>query len=854
MGLWWVLLVALGLCLGPACGGGSAEKGPDGELEAGLPDVTPGEVTELHSPREVTRRGPEVVDKVLPQAFVAQSEDQLPPGRDAMGRVGDLVLTNQHLTVVVGAAGHAKWGPFGGGILDLVPAGAQDRFQELFPLAGFIRGVRPESVAVLKDGSDGEAVVRVVGVDGPIPIIEAAIKMGFHGLEATVDYVLFEDSRFVEIRTTITNTTDMARKVPAGDGLVFADGGRLFGSQVGFDTDAVLAQSNLEFLGAETSEVSFLLVPSGASMAVALAEDELTPVLYDFEELGPGETRQVNRRLYAAPGRSIRVLERLWQDRGLALHPMEGRLLVDTEGYDFQRAFIALTRDDLFTGAVGPAPDGTFSFLAPPGIWGAQVAGEGLGAAATTWEAPAGEGVQGLELDPQDPGRLDVRVTGPDGETMPGRVSLQPGPEASTGAPLVAVIPTLDGEATFFVPEGAYTVLGSRGGDYSLCTVEVTVEAGETVAGECELARQIDTTGWVAADLHVHSEFSIDSEMPRESRVKAMIAEGLDFFSSTEHDVFTDFTDIIDEMGASGLFSSSVGNEVSLLFGHFNCLGCQGEGWSYMEASWVAFDEEGEVEGIKKAPEVWKLLREDFAATIIQINHPRVGTAYFDYINYDPALGPDALEPGLLDDNFDAIEVWNAKEDWPHLEGKTLPDWYGFLNRDLRPIATGNSDSHGLSQWVGQPHNLVRADSAAEKDVYGSLKQFRSQVTSAPFIDFTVNGEGLGAQVVPPASELELEFFIRVQAPTWAPLEKVRLVGNGETVEEWDVAQESGVVRLETSLLLTPQQDTWYHVAAWSLNGSLAPIYPGRSSMAFTNPIWVDLAGDGFSPPIPRAQ
>ena len=235
----------------------------------------------------------------------------------------------------------------------------------------------------------------------------------------------------------------------------------------------------------------------------------------------------------------------------------------------------------------------------------------------------------------------------------------------------------------------------------------------------------------------------------------------------------------------------------------------------------------------------------------MQINHPRDGQGYLDFVDYDPEVGPSSTTPGEFDLTFDAIEVWNSGDHWDHLENLTLVDWYSLLNRGYSKVATGNSDTHDADQWAGQPRNLVRIEGELIADsYYDSLLASGGQVTSAPFIEFAIEGQGLGSTVVPADPELALAVQVRVSASTWAPLQTVQLVGNGVVVQQWDVSAETGVVRLDADVEVLPEADTWYHVRAFDSNSDLAPVYPGRMSAALTNPIWVDLAGDGFDAPI----
>ena len=85
------------------------------------------------------------------------------------------------------------------------------------------------------------------------------------------------------------------------------------------------------------------------------------------------------------------------------------------------------------------------------------------------------------------------------------------------------------------------------------------ITAGMTTNVNAQIAKVIDTTGFVSADFHVHSIDSPDSETTREERVVSMLAEGVDFFASTDHDFRSDFQPDIVALGAT----SRAGGECS---------------------------------------------------------------------------------------------------------------------------------------------------------------------------------------------------------------------------------------------------------------------------------------------------
>jgi len=847
-------VLAAVLCLLGGCGSdgnkghGGEDAGPDAADVSDSAGPSLDSVLEMVGPEDAAGTE-EVSPAPLVSARIVESLDELLPGAHALGRVGDFILENEHLTVIIGKD-HARWGPYGGGILDLAPKGQEDQFIELFPLAGFLRAVKPETIEIASDGTDGEAVVRVTGTDGAVPLLDAAFNTIPLGIEVTVEYSLSQGARYLDVTTTVTNTGEADLSIPLGDFLSFADRGRVFGSVAGFDIEDILKQTAMEYLGSDGPEVSYLLVPeAAASMSLAFLENETNPVMYGFDVVEAGGSHSLSRRLYVGPGRCSAVLASYWEDSGTPLFPVNGSLAIETECYDFAAAWVLFMRDGLFSGAAGPDPDGTFEAALPAGNFSGTAQGVGFEPVSEEFEAQVGGGPAEVTLDPKDPGRIEVQVAGEGGASFPGRVSLQAGLDAEQSVPLLDVTASKDGAAQFFVLPGDYTVVGSHGPQWSLCKMSVSVAEGESASVSCEVKQEVVADGWMSGDLHTHSEYGIDSMLDRYLRVAILAAEGLDIFVSTDHDIFTDFTPVVEELGLTGTIIPVVGNEISQLTAHFNAMDCKADGWEYLEFEWMEFDENGEVVEPKPAPEVWQSLHDDFDAQFVQINHPREGTGYLDAVGYDPEVGPSSAKPGQFDTNFDGIEVWNADNDWPHMSTKTLPDWYSLLNRGISRTATGNSDSHALKQWVGQPRNVVKVDSPTKDDYFPALRAFRSQVTSAPFVDFTIDGKTLGETVVPVSPEQGVTVEIQVQAASWVPLDTILLVANGETIRKWPVPASTDVARFQVSEAVVLPADAWLHVIAQA-DATREPLYPGRTCLAFTNPIWVDLDGDGFDPPI----
>jgi len=132
-------------------------------------------------------------------------------------------------------------------------------------------------------------------------------------------------------------------------------------------------------------------------------------------------------------------------------------------------------------------------------------------------------------------------------------------------ADITGTLPTTDLEP------GNYHVVVSHGGEYDVYDEAVTLVAGATTVVNATVNRVVDTTGFVSIDTHVHMLNSADSAMSRERRILSMLAEGVDFFSNTDHDFVHDLSAEVASMGAAALVKTAPGDEVTtFVYGHFN--------------------------------------------------------------------------------------------------------------------------------------------------------------------------------------------------------------------------------------------------------------------------------------------
>jgi hypothetical protein len=139
------------------------------------------------------------------------------------------------------------------------------------------------------------------------------------------------------------------------------------------------------------------------------------------------------------------------------------------------------------------------------------------------------------------------------------------------GLSQVHFIDTSGTTAVVPIEPGSYRVVVSHGPEYSTAASDITVVAGATTPASGQIARVLDTSGFVGSDFHVHSIDSADAQVSRADRVRTLLAEGVDFFTPSDHEFRADFAPTIAALGASSLLGTVTGQEITTFdYGHFN--------------------------------------------------------------------------------------------------------------------------------------------------------------------------------------------------------------------------------------------------------------------------------------------
>lgn len=457
-----------------------------------------------------------------------------------------------------------------------------------------------------------------------------------------------------------------------------------------------------------------------------------------------------------------------------------------------------------------------------------------------------------------------------------------------------------EGQGTLVLPAGRYDLWVSRGIEY---TVDHRVVDASTVSSlTFTLAHVVDTTGYLGADFHAHARPSFESVLDPSGlpslpdRVLHFVTEGVEIIGSSDHDCVVDYAPTIASLGLGGRTTSVVGVEATpgvnaFPDGHGNCdqlgpgspPGSEPGHWSAFPIS-TAVTYDTQADSNVSAATLYDMLRAlGGPETLIQLNHPYFTSSignigWFDQTHFDaatpvppswtgstsptnaflrrPSSVPGSPTQGL---DFDAMELWAGGS---VVQGRpTRAAWFSLLAQGFLKVATANSDSHHQNMTSGYPRSLVwlGADDPAAVNppqIAAAVRAGKVIGTTGPIPSVRVGGRGMGELAT--AAEGVVSVELAVQAAPWIPVEEIRLVVNGQVERTIPLAalDPPPVTRYAGTVSLTLARDSWVVLeagAALPSSTSQEPAWPaaytkvtsGFSPLSFTNPVFVDVDGNG---------
>jgi len=528
-----------------------------------------------------------------------------PEGLNALGTVGDILMANGEVTVVIDALASPHYlSPTGGTIIDLVrhSQGAGDSLNQIGQVTGILPddGVAYHSLEVLDEASDRVVTLARGTLDGR-PAVEVVTRYELRACEPGV-----------RIRTEVYHGGQDPMTFFLSD--VFYWGGREVTPFVplagqGFSHPELdlltidTAFRSVPFMAGQdhvTPGSAYASVRCDAPLAHAFQSDTVSAAGPPRTIVPPGSGLAYERFIATAATPGMQgvvdvVTEVRAQLFGESWVTLSGQTLSEISvpmGGD-PRLVSLLVVEVSSSGAledavpwteIVPAADGTFSAQVPahtdlliqPHVLGRPVA-------ATVTFATTGED---LVLDPialPALATLEVHVVDAGGAPLAADIVLRPtgdtrpedvrgtvhgyfdeahcapylGPPHGGSPACNRALVDGSGAVSLQVPPGSYFVYATRGPFWTLDRVQVdllpAVTPEDTVSVSLTLApiEGLVPEGVLSADFHVHSGASFDSSFPERERALTFVTQGVDVIAATDHDVVTDFTPHLEALGIS---------------------------------------------------------------------------------------------------------------------------------------------------------------------------------------------------------------------------------------------------------------------------------------------------------------
>ncbi len=584
--------------------------------------------------------------------------------------------------------------------------------------------------------------------------------------------------------------------------------------------------------------------------------------------LKPGEKYELVRRIYPAD----HALAAIGEARKARGTPGAATTLIATNGDEVVPAISVLLKQDAKRyGTARTGPDGTLTAFLPYGKYEATYSGVGYAAQAriVEFEVRAG-GTPEFKLPLPKAASVTAEITSESGGPIPAKVQFKGldetknpvfGPRTGSTA-VMNLCYTANGKFTQKIKPGDYEAIVSYGPEYDVVRVPLRIEEGAAVALKAVLKRAFRTPGWVSADYHSHSTPSGDNTCDQRGRVLNLLCEHIEFAPCTEHNRIDSYQPHLKALGAEKLMGTCLGMELTgkaLPLNHQN-------GFPLIihphtqDNGGPQTDESPEVQ-IRRLAE-W----DNNSEKLVQQNHPNIGWLFFD------KNGDNKPDAGYAEGfkYMNVIEVYpvdtildmKPTSKWATVvDNNSIFNWLQLLNQGYRIPGVVNTDAHQAFHGSGGVRNFVRCDSEVPGDInpleiVRHSKKGHLVLSTAPFLNVKLGDAIPGDDISLPGGKGELA--VSVQCANWYDIDRVQVLINGRADPKLNFTRQqnpemfsTGATRFERKIPLALERDAHVIVVAAGskkLGDVFGPDYGETKPVAVSNPIFVDVDGDGFKP------
>ncbi|MEX2382177.1 MAG: hypothetical protein WD490_07330, partial [Opitutales bacterium] len=263
---------------------------------------------------------------------------------------------------------------------------------------------------------------------------------------------------------------------------------------------------------------------------------------------------------------------------------------------------------------------------------------------------------------------------------------------------------------------------------------------------------------------------------------------------------------------------------------------------------------------------------DDGSEKIVQQNHPNLVDMFFNReLDREGAIALRAMLPHL-----DVIEVKPIGGilmpadliDGVNTGKNRMHAWLQMTNLGMWLPGVVNTDAHRNFHGSGGLRNFIFSpeDDPAKVELVNlmdSLRKGRVVMSNGPFMEVIMQARSDGKNCIPGdtivASGGKAELRVRVQCPNWLDIDRVQVLVNGRQPKDLNFTRDSHpkwfsdeVVKFDRSIPLNLEEDAHIIVVAIGERTTLGPVMGevqrAINPTAVSNPIFVDVDGEGFKP------
>ena len=485
------------------------------------------------------------------------------------------------------------------------------------------------------------------------------------------------------------------------------------------------------------------------------------------------------------------------------------------------------------------------------------------GAEEVRWEVPA-------------IARVVARITDNDGQPIPCKVqfkALGDLPNPNWGPPAAAhgvanLYYSHDGRFEVSLLPGEYEVTVSYGPEYDAERVRLQVGPGARVPLHARLRRVVQSPGWISADFHSHSSPSGDNTAEQRGRVLNLLCEHIEFAPCTEHNRLDTYVPHLRALGVEKLMGTCTGIELTgqpLPLNHHNAFPLHMKARTQDNGAPQPDDD--------PQKQIRRLFEWDSGTEkLVQQNHPDIGWLFFDkdgngerdegYRLGFPYMHVIEVHP--IHDILSMRPVFSSVGQGGRREirNHTAFNWLQLLNLGYRIPGVVNTDAHYNFHGSGGLRNWIRCDVETPGDIpplniVRHARRGHIVMSTGPYLEVKAGNAIPGDDAHWPGGKGTLH--IRVQCTNWLDIDRVQILVNGRPLPHLNFTRtqhperfHKGVVKFDQKIPVELSSDAHLIVVAigeqTQVGDIMGPQWGRQNPVAISNPIFVDVDGNGFKP------